>query len=192
MDEREKVRDVMEELRGTFAALDLDLDTVPKYYRRDGTPYISTPEKPDFLQWAEDYENLTGRRVAEAKTLYGERLSTVFLGMDHSFVFGPHTPILYETMLFAPRSEEMLKDMWSRLRRAAASIMASGYKSLDYEESDEEKRIKKNYPHDNLQLRYATEMEARDKHAILKLQCLIPPRWRRFLLYTIGEDETWA
>ena len=163
----------------------------PRYYRRDGTPYISTPEKPDFLQWAEDYENLTGRRVAEAKTLYGERLSTVFLGMDHSFVFGPHTPILYETMLFAPRSEEMLKDMWSRLRRAAASIMASGYKSLDYEESDEEKRIKKNYPHDNLQLRYATEMEARDKHAILKLQCLIPPRWRRFLLFRIGGDATW-
>jgi len=25
----------------------------------------------------------------------------------------------------------------------------------------------------------------------LKLQCLIPPKWRRFLLYTIGEDATW-
>ena len=51
-------------------------------------------------------------------------------------------------------------------------------------------RIKR-YPHDQLQIRYATERAAKDKHEELKLQCLIPPRWRRFLLYTIGEDDTW-
>jgi hypothetical protein len=146
----------LEDLQKTL--LEAGLDARPKYYRRDGTPYISTPEKPDFLQWAEMFENTKERMVAVDKTLYGERLSTVFLGLDHSFEFGPHVPILYETMLFAPRSERSLK---------------------------------KNYPHDQLQLRYATEREASDRHEELKLQCLIPPRWRRFLLYTIGEDAAW-
>ena len=187
MDEREKVRDVMEELRGTFAALDLDLDTVPKYYRRDGSIIVDTPEKSATIQWAEMFENSKGRLVAVDKTIYGERLSTVFLGLDHNFsMIRGHTPILFETMLFAPRSEEERK---ARREQIASTDLLNMSK---WKESDEEKRIKKNYPHDNLQLRYATEREAKDRHEELKLQCLIPPRWRRFLLYTIGEDETWA
>jgi hypothetical protein len=160
---------------------------VPQYYKRDGTPYISTPEKPDFLQWAEMFEDGKNRIIAQNKTLYGERLSTVFLGMDHSFSLNPnHTPILYETMLFAPRDREAQRE---QIRKAAATIKQPG--GLQWEENDEDKCIEKNFPHDNLQLRYATEREAREKHERLKLQCLIPPRWRRFLLYTIGEDETW-
>jgi hypothetical protein len=59
-------------------------------------------------------------------------------------------------------------------------------------ELPEEKRIEKKYPHDQLQLRYATDKQAAAGHARLKLQCLIPPRWRRFLLHTIGGDATWA
>lgn len=163
----------------------------PQYFHRDGKPIVGDELMPDFLQWAMLFEN-EDRHVATTKTLYGERLSTIFLGMDHSFCYEMnHTPILFETMLFAPRSEEHRKTMRERLSRAAASIRESGYKQVDWEQSDEEKRIERNYPHDQLQLRYATEREAKDRHEKLKLQCLIPPRWRRFLLYTIGEDATW-
>jgi hypothetical protein len=161
----------------------------PQYYHRDGKPIVGNELMPDFIQWAMLFET-EDRHVATTITPYGERLSTVFLGMDHSFIFTANrTPILFETMLFAPRSDAMRKDLWGRLSRAAVSMKELGH--IEYEESDEEKRIKKNYPHDNLQLRYATEREAKDRHEQLKLQCLIPPRWRRFLLYTIGGDATW-
>jgi hypothetical protein len=50
---------------------------------------------------------------------------------------------------------------------------------------------KKHFPHNQLQLRYSSENEARDKHEELKMQCLIPPRWRHFILWTIGRQEAW-
>lgn len=165
---------------------------MPQHYRRDGTLYIDTPEKPAFLQWAEDFENIKTRHVAVDETIYGERLSTVFLGLDHSFSCNPlHVPILFETMLFAPRSDEMRKAMRDRLSRASSALIDGGWDAMEWEETKEEQRIEKNFPHDQLQLRYATEREAQDGHEKLKLQCLIPPRWRRFLLYRIGGDETW-
>jgi hypothetical protein len=168
---------------------DIKRRTKPQYYHRDGTPIVSDELMPDFLQWAMYFET-ADRRVAENVTLYGERLSTIFLGMDHSFNFHPDAPpILFETMLFAPRDREARR---ARLTQAAADIQEKGWEGLSYEETEEDKRIDKKFPHDQLQLRYQTEREAMDRHEQLKFQCLIPPRWRRFLLYTIGEDETWA
>lgn len=159
----------------------------PKYYHRDGSPIYSTELMPDWEQWALLFKT-ADRRIAENVTLYGERLSTVFLGMDHSWSLNPDAPpILFETMLFAPRSDELRLHMLDRIRE----IANIGFENAEYIETDEEKRIAKNFPHDQLQLRYSMEREAQDKHEELKLQCLIPPRWRRFLLYTIGEDETW-
>jgi hypothetical protein len=58
-------------------------------------------------------------------------------------------------------------------------------------EKAEDREKARRYPHDQLQLRYHTEREASDRHETLLLQCLIPPRWRHFLLWTIGKDETW-
>jgi hypothetical protein len=165
--------------------------TGPQYYHRDGKPIVSTELMPDFLQWALLFEN-ENRRVAETITHYGERLSTVFLGMDHSFCFEPdHTPILFETMLFAPRTAEDRQEMRERLSQASADLIDKGWKGMEWEVTDKEKQIEKYFPHDSLQLRYATEREAMDRHEELKMQCLIPPRWRRFLLYTIGGDPTW-
>jgi hypothetical protein len=64
---------------------------------------------------------------------------------------------------------------------------------LDEEAAHNHRRayIKKHYPHDQLQLRYATRAEAEAKHNKLKLQCLIPPRWRHFLLGRVCCDPTW-
>lgn len=50
----------------------------------------------DLIKWARSFER-ANRRVAQ--TSVGDvRVSTVFLGLDHSFGNGP--PILFETMIF--------------------------------------------------------------------------------------------
>jgi hypothetical protein len=171
--------------------LDPEFRFRPRYYRRDGTLYVDTPEKEALLQWAEMFEKGSDRIVQQNITLYGERLSTVFLGIDHSFMPGG-PPILFETMLFAPRSAAMKQEMRERLRQARADIRKGGFEALKYETSEDEKSLEKRFPHDNLCQRYATEAQALAGHNKLKLQCLIPPRWRRFLLYTIGKDSTWG
>ena len=51
----------------------------------------------DLMEWARWFENAEGRRVANDHV--GDvRVSTVFLGLDHSF--GGAVPILWETMIF--------------------------------------------------------------------------------------------
>jgi hypothetical protein len=51
----------------------------------------------DLLEWARAFETMN-RLVAEAEPIAGIRVSTVFLGLDHSFGDGP--PRLFETMIF--------------------------------------------------------------------------------------------
>lgn len=58
--------------------------------------------EPDLMKWARWFQN-ADRRVAS--TEIGEAwISTVFLGIDHSFGDGP-PPILYETIIFWPGHE---------------------------------------------------------------------------------------
>ena|SRR3990167_1756819 len=53
--------------------------------------------EPDLIKWAQWME-IADRHVA--KTIIGNvRVSTVFLGLDHSFKLGIQ-PILFETMIF--------------------------------------------------------------------------------------------
>jgi hypothetical protein len=51
----------------------------------------------DLQAWARNFEKGTNRHVALTK-LDGAEVSTVFLGLDHSFGDGP--PLLFETMVF--------------------------------------------------------------------------------------------
>jgi hypothetical protein len=162
----------------------------PMYYLRDGSPIISDdPADPSgVLKWAKLFDG-QDRRVAQTITPYGERLSTVFLGLDHNYSpKGP--PILFETMLFAPESDELRRAQLERLKKVSTFFYKEGT-VMELEDFPEEKYIAKHFPHDQLQERYATEAQAKAGHQKLKLQCLIPPRWRRFLLYTIGRDELW-
>lgn len=64
------------------------------YYNREGRPM-------EMLEWARKFEK-EDRRIAVAHLWWGGRVSTVFLGLDHSFLHGP--PLIFETMVFAPRS----------------------------------------------------------------------------------------
>lgn len=55
--------------------------------------------EPDFLKWAEWFEVIENRIVATDFLPLGVMISTVFLGIDHSFL-SDSDPILFETMIF--------------------------------------------------------------------------------------------
>jgi hypothetical protein len=152
----------------------------PRYYYPDGKPIVSNELFPDTLQWALLFNETKQRIVGKTTTLYGENLSTVWLGLDHSFGTGPPLPpLIFETMLFAPRTKKIKCEM------------KDGVMGISPEQKADEARIARDYPDDQLQLRYSTRREAEDSHNALKRQCIVPPRWRHFLLWTIGRIETW-
>lgn len=54
--------------------------------------------EPDILKWAAEFE--TSNRIVNQTQVSEEiQVSTVFLGIDHSFGMGD-SPILFETMIF--------------------------------------------------------------------------------------------
>lgn len=75
-------------------------------YRRDGTPYPNT--QAGTLEWAKDHSNLQYKRVAETMLPNGKWVSTVWLGLDHSFGDGP--PLIFETMVFASKDDLQEED----------------------------------------------------------------------------------
>ena len=159
-----------------------DLDSKPDKYYPDGKPILSDDLLPAGMKWAMLFEQ--DRSVGQTKTLYGERLSTVWLGLDHSFSrTGP--PLIFETMLFAPRDKEVER----KFLHEYANNKLTPETEADYDK--QRAYLAKHYPHDQLQLRYSTRAQAEDKHEQLKLQCLIPPRWRHFLLGRVCGDPTW-
>ena len=64
-----------------------------KYILEEKTPVLTD----DLLEWAKWLEN-ADRRVAKTTLPNGVEVSTVFLGLDHSFSEGK--PLLFETMIF--------------------------------------------------------------------------------------------
>ena len=181
--DEEQLRELREGLEGLDASYTLGRGSRPDKYYPDGSPILSDELLPATLKWAMLFEERGPHRiVGNTKTPYGERLSTVWLGLDHNF-FPSGPPLIYETMLFAPDKG---------LHR---EIVGSYGKTETVEEKEDRDRrrmyLEKHYPHDQLQIRYSTRRQAEDSHNKLKMQCLIPPRWRHFLLWTIGQDADW-
>jgi hypothetical protein len=73
-----------------------------KYYKLDGKNIVGCQ---DLKEWASWYEAActTGNRHVALDMVWGMRVSTIFLGMDHSF-FRNGPPILFETMVFVGRT----------------------------------------------------------------------------------------
>lgn len=69
-----------------------------KHYILEG----KTPKEVDLMTWAEWFEQPDSRRVALTEE-DGWSVSTVFLGIDHSFSEGPE--LLFETMVFGSETE---------------------------------------------------------------------------------------
>lgn len=77
----------------------------------DGEPRLAS----SLEEWAAFMEDVGRRRVAWTEV--GEwRISTVFLGTDHSFGHGP--PVLWETMVFGPPPWD--QEQWRYTSREAA------------------------------------------------------------------------
>lgn len=60
--------------------------------------------EPDLMVWAEWFETAK-RHVALDELPGGVKVSTVFLGLDHSFGFSG-APILFETMIFGGEHDQ--------------------------------------------------------------------------------------
>lgn len=65
-----------------------------------------TVRKAELMEWARAFEDMSKRRVALDK-VGGASISTVFLGLDHSFGGGP--PLIFETLI---QGGEHDQDMW--------------------------------------------------------------------------------
>lgn len=72
------------------------------------------PERVDLMTWARWFEN--GKQRIVAKTKVGDvSVSTVFLGIDHSFDGG--RPLLFETMIFGGEHDQY-QDRYSTYEEA--------------------------------------------------------------------------
>jgi hypothetical protein len=75
----------------------------PMYYQRDGTPIPRSKIFDDVMEWARDFEK--GNAIAHDTSIWGDEISTVFLGLDHNWSpTGP--PLIYETMVFRKASDD--------------------------------------------------------------------------------------
>ncbi|MGI9403000.1 MAG: hypothetical protein ACR2OF_00635 [Hyphomicrobium sp.] len=72
--------------------------------------------EPDLTKWSQWYEKAREERIV-AKTNVGDmNVSTVFLGLDHSFGDGP--PLLFETMIFGGPEDQEYQERCSTWEQA--------------------------------------------------------------------------
>lgn len=69
-----------------------------RYILKDKTPV----QCDDLLEWSKWFET-ADRHIAKTEA-DGVKVSTVFLGLDHSYGDGP--PVLFETMIFGGEHDE--------------------------------------------------------------------------------------
>lgn len=102
------------------------LKTQDKYILNDdGVP---VPE-PDLMVWARWLQNSDDKRIVKQETINAKRVSTVFLGLDHSFHFtGP--PVLWETMVFGENRKDLACDRCSGTREQAEAMHAKMVKKV--------------------------------------------------------------
>ena len=74
-----------------------------------------TPVACDLMTWALWFER--SKRIVAQDVIDGVKISTVFLGMDHSFGSGP--PLLWETMIFGGEHNEY-QERYSTFAEAVA------------------------------------------------------------------------
>lgn len=98
-------------------------------YRKHYILVDKQPVKATLLEWAAMVETFDNRRIAETKFnlwWWGEiRVSTVFLGLDHSWAdSGP--PILFETMIFGgPFNDDMVRyATWDEAEKGHAEAIS--------------------------------------------------------------------
>jgi hypothetical protein len=96
-----------------------------KHYILDGRKVIAT----DFLTWARWFEK-NDRKVARERVGTNIEVSTVFLGLDHSF--GGTEPMIFETMVFGgPIDGEMTRcSTWEQAEVMHKEMVAKAKEAL--------------------------------------------------------------
>lgn len=84
-----------------------------QYILRDGEPV----PVDDVIEWGRWFEGADEERRIGATDVGDVHVSTVFLGLDHSFGHGP--PLLFETMVFGGEHDEW-QDRYSTRTQAEA------------------------------------------------------------------------
>jgi hypothetical protein len=86
---------------------EIDGDLGRKFYNKLGLP-ISRKE------WERLIGDMAYKVIKQEKTPNGNEVSTVWLGLDHSFGKNPKNKIIFETMVFSKRKE---KGMFGQMRK---------------------------------------------------------------------------
>ena len=98
-------------------------------YSLDDHLYVLDGHEPVPARGLEEWAKAFGyghRHVADTM-IAGVRISTVFLGMDHSFsLYKEHVPILFETMIFGGKHDQYQKRYatWDEAERGHAAAVA--------------------------------------------------------------------
>jgi len=114
----------------------------PQYYDRQGFPIPTVDGEEPTLVWARMTQDGDYKRVAWDELPDGSHLSTVWLGLDHSFA---GKPLIFETMRFSKETHESTMFAGARFRDELSFT-----DPVDGEETT--------------QLRYTTEEEALAAH----------------------------
>ena len=86
----------------------------------------------DLMKWARWFEDIKRRRVAHDRVKH-VTISTVFLGIDHSF--GGKRPLLFETMIFGGKHDEYQDrcETWKQAEKMHAKALALVKKRMRHE-----------------------------------------------------------
>lgn len=78
------------------------------YILIDKIPVVSTYDNNEWQIW--DNNNQDKKRVDYTLLPNGIKISTIFLGLDHSFDYSEgHIPVLFETMIFGGNNDQYQK-----------------------------------------------------------------------------------
>jgi hypothetical protein len=105
-----------------------DIRKDPRHLRDKATLDFQTGEiKPvtDLIEWAEWFENAS-RHIAR-DVVSGFIVSTVFLGIDHSYGHGP--PLWFETMVFRQMDNQRLHSEVDQWRYATLEEARAGHQA---------------------------------------------------------------
>lgn len=73
----------------------------------------------DTSEWAEMFQN-ADRRIVKQEKVGGLSVSTVFLGIDHSFTWHYEAPVVFETMIFGLPDDEEYQERYCTWEEAEA------------------------------------------------------------------------
>ena len=83
----------------------------------------------DLMTWARWFENVENRRVAFDEV--GDyQVSTIFLGLDHSFDYGPQDPLTWKPVLWESIIFDVIRDCKEMLRYRSREAALAGHAHL--------------------------------------------------------------